>query len=118
MGNQTAVQALINRMLSYTGCFDGYPSMECSDEALISNAVKEHNEVSEVGFEYDAVVVMSYLASDYASTREQYDNCRSFILAYLDACWEANMCEGSNVVHAAIEEEKEREYESEHGLNV
>lgn len=109
MGNQTAVQALTDRMLSYDGCFDGYPSLECSDETLVLNAIAEHDGIS------DGVILMSYIASEECKTREQYDNCRKFILAYFESCWVANMSEGSNPVYAELQEEAEREFYAERG---
>lgn len=105
----SATQELINRMLSYDGNFDGYPSMTCDDEGLIQAAVKENNQPTDLYNPSDSVILMSFLASEHCTTRAQYDNAKRFILDAVATAWEANMCEGSNPVHKQIEEEQYRD---------
>lgn len=110
MSKTTATSALIERMLSFDGAFDGYPSMWCSDEALIWDALEENSKntspIEGVFNHGDGVVLMSYLASVHVTTREQYYNCRNFIDDFVAACWAANMGEGSNPVYEEISEEE------------
>lgn len=106
----SATESLIQRMLSFTDCFDGYPSMSCNDENLIFAAVAEsvaRNDVPQAASDpTDAVILMSYLASENVKTRDEYRNAKDFIHAYVECCWLANMCEGSNPVFEELCEEE------------
>lgn len=97
----TATQSLVARMLSFDGNFDGYPSMYCEDEGLVFAAVAENadqeSDLPTVS-DGDGVVLMSYLASEYVTTREQLKSCRNFITAFVDSAWLTNMTEGSNPI--------------------
>lgn len=100
MHNDT--QTLIDRMLNFSAgsVFDGYPGITCYDVSLIHS-------VSGIEFEDGMlvscpIVFLSYLASENAKTREQYDNCKRYISAYVADAWETNMCEGDNPVHAEL----------------
>lgn len=107
----TASQALVARMLSFDGNFDGYPSMSCSDEGLIFSAIAENaSNVRDDGVSNssDGVVLMSFLASEHVTTREQLTACRNFITAFVDAAWFANMCEGNNPVFDEMSENGEQ----------
>jgi NADPH-dependent 7-cyano-7-deazaguanine reductase QueF-like protein len=106
----SAIQALVSRMLSYEGNFDGYPSMFCSDEGLIHAALQEQSREAPTDAVPESMSFMCYLASENATTREQYENCRNFIEDALHAAWVCNMSEGSNPVHAEIEAEEEQVY--------
>jgi hypothetical protein len=106
----SATQALIDRMLSYNGNFDGYPSMYCEDEGLIMGAMYEQAKEAPIDEPVHMIGMLCYLASENVKTREQYENCRNFIEDALHAAWVCNMTEGSNPVHAEIEAEEEQAY--------
>ena len=90
---QAKTQALIARMLSFDGQFDGYPTMSCADEGLIEGALEENPGQS-------VLALVCYLASEHVTNPEQYRASRAFVRAWVDTCWECNMSEGSNPVHA------------------
>lgn len=102
MTTPSAVEQLVQRMLTYDGNFDGYPSMTCSDEELIWAAVKERNDGKE-GTEGGAITLVAWLASESAKTLEQYDRCFGFYNAFVSVCWACNMQEGSNPIYEAMQ---------------
>ena len=93
--NLSAEQALIDRILSYDGCFDGYPSMTCYDENLIFAAVKESNAAVESD-PSDCIIYLAALCADISKTREQYEKALSFYTDFCATVWECNMTEGGN----------------------
>jgi hypothetical protein len=101
------VQQLIDRMKKFgqpdSLPFDGYPSMECTDENLIHEALAEHRN-GDATLSPCVVAFMCYLASCEVTTRAEYDACRAFIEDYVDTCWACNMTEGSNPVQHEIDE--------------
>lgn len=93
-------EALVARMLAYDGHFDGYPSMSCTDETLIEEAVQE------VGEPYNVVALLCYLASVYVTTEKEYQRARDFINDYVQTWWTCNMQEGNNPVQDQIDREE------------
>lgn len=94
------IQALIDRMVSYNGNFDGYPTMTCSDEALIDEAYKAFDDA-----ELSIVAFLSYIASENVTNKDQYRSAKQFILDWVETCWSCNMIEGGNPVHREVEQE-------------
>jgi hypothetical protein len=87
--------ALIERMLSYdvnARPFDGYPSINGGDDALIDGALEE----SASG---NPLVYLCFLASQHAETPTQYRNAKDYIDAYVESVWDCNMAEECNSVH-------------------
>lgn len=81
-------QKLVDRMLTYDGLFDGYPSMSEADVGLILQASGDDN----------PIVVISYLASEYAKTPDQLTRARAYLNDYVQNVWVCNMMEGENPV--------------------
>lgn len=95
---KTAEQALIERMLSFNGCFDGYPTMTCYDEELVFAAQKEAETDNIPSY-------LAHLAAEHVKTKDQYERASEFYLAFMHTCWSANMSEGSNAVYERMIEE-------------
>ena len=100
---QTKEQALANRMIAFEGGYDGGYSTSGLDDALIQEAIEEANAPTERDLQTTEMGYLCYVASEYAKTHEQYHNAKAFILAYVDSCWDINMCEGGNAIYSEIE---------------
>ena len=99
-----ARDALIERMLSFRGNFDGYPSITCSDETLIDNALREYSKVygSDDPNAMHGPALISYWASESVQSQEQYHNAKHFLRAWVECARQCNMTEGENPVHLEV----------------
>lgn len=102
----TATKRLIDRMLAFNTAgslpFDGYPTLSCADEELVHQAIME--EPAPADAFRCPIALMSYLASENVTTRQQYESAKAFMADYVAAAWACNMIEGSNPIHNEITE--------------
>jgi len=84
--------ALIARMISFdeNAVYDGYPTMTCSDEALIEASCIAASDT------VDWMRHTCFVASEYAAKPQHVQNCQRFIKAMMETCFACNMIEGSN----------------------
>lgn len=88
-------EELANRMVKHQlGSFDGGYSSTGLDHALIDEAVAEANEGNE--YPSSEVVLMAFLASQYAETSQAIENARNFMIDYIDSCMVVNFGETDN----------------------
>lgn len=90
----TAIQRLIDRMRTFDGFFDGYPSMTETDIGLIQDARAEI-----IGID-DNMTMLCFLASEHCRNRDELTAAWDFVRQYLENLWDCNMSEGSNEAYA------------------
>lgn len=102
-----AGEALGYRMCNFkepdSPSYDGYPTMTCADECLVSDAMQALSDKPEG----DQLSFLPWVASMYATDRREYANCRKYINEVVENAWLCNMIEGQNPVHEELREEEE-----------
>lgn len=96
-----AIAALVERMSSFDGHFQGYPSDCEPDLELIQEAIKAYMEETGAHETFD-MAILCCLASVHITDVNAYQKARSFINAFVESCWECNMTENSNPAHDKI----------------
>lgn len=85
------VKALLDRLTTFDGNFDGYPTTSCYDELLVSEAAAEC-----LILDANPVGWLAFLISEQVTEIDQLEKARAFYNAYVETIWVANMIEGNN----------------------
>lgn len=94
---KSAVERLLDRMLNFrSGTFDGYPSMFCSDEGLIWDALAENPMSNGINGVNCPIAFMAYLASENAKSKDEIRNALAYIDEYVSAALTCNFHECGN----------------------
>lgn len=105
----TPEQRLIERMTSYRGGFEGYPSMRETDLDIIQEAIEANKKENGEDFCTD-MGYLCYLASEHCNNIKTYSNAKRYLMDYMENVWQCNMMEGDNKTFEFVTERLPQHY--------